>query len=70
MALLPLRHLSLADTGVSDEGVGQLLAQGALTHLGLCNTQAGDPSLRVLAQLPALESLDLSGTEVAGGRRK
>jgi hypothetical protein len=66
LALLPLRHLSLTDTGVTEEGVGQLLAMTSLTHLGLRNSQAGDGAYAVLAQLPLLRSLDLSGTEFAG----
>ncbi len=67
LSLLPLHHLALADTGVTDEGVGQLLGMTTLTHLDLKNSQAGDGALAVLAQLPALQSLELSGTEFAGG---
>jgi hypothetical protein len=67
VALLPLRHLSLADTGVGQEGVGQLLAITSLTHLDLRNSQAGDGVFGVLAQLPLLAWLDLSGTEFTGG---
>lgn len=67
LALLPLQHLSLADTGVTDEGIGQLLALTTIQHLDLRNSQAGDGALGVLAQLPQLAELDLSGTEFAGG---
>ena len=67
LALLPLRHLSLADTGVTDEGIGQLLAMSSLRHLDLRNSAVGDGCLGVLLQLPLLGWLDLSGTEFTGG---
>ncbi|GAB4817076.1 hypothetical protein N2152v2_004122 [Parachlorella kessleri] len=66
LALLPLRHLSLADTGVTDNGIGQLLAMGSLVHLDLRNSPMGDGCMGVLLQLPLLDWLDLSGTEFTG----
>ena len=66
-----LRELRLRDVGLYDESgmTGLLVALGnctSLTHLDLCQNRFYASALlpRILAQLPALERLELSGTRM------
>ena len=51
----------------ADAGVGQLLAMTSLRHLSLACVGVADACWAVLAQLPALESLDLSNSRFSAG---
>ncbi|KAL4425767.1 hypothetical protein ABPG75_009783 [Micractinium tetrahymenae] len=67
LALLPLRWASFAGTAVGDDGIAQCLAMTSLTRLDLSKTRVGDGCWPVLAQLPQLEWLDLSGSRITLG---
>lgn len=67
LALLPLTALNLDRTACTDAGVGQLLAMTGLRQLSLACVGVGDGCWAVLAQLPALEALDLSNSRFSAG---
>ena len=65
LAGLPeLRELSLAHTGVTDEGLKVLADFPELQVLTLAHTEVTDAGLKELAKLKGLQTLDLSGSMV------
>lgn len=59
-----LRFLSLADTGISDEGMEYITQLYALEELHLDNTAITNSSLARLRELPRLRILDLKDTRI------
>src|ERR1700722_19594931 len=51
--------LTLVDTAVTDEGCRELLRARALVEIALISDKVSDNTLGVLAQLPALRSLQI-----------
>ena len=64
-----LHQLHLADSGITNAGLRQLKAFGALHYLDLENANISASGLAVLAALPKLRVIRLGGTRVGGFRR-
>jgi serine/threonine protein kinase len=63
--LTKLTHLTLQDTSITDEGLGQLKNVGVqLTHLNLTNTKVSDVGLAKFKSLSKLQELYAGGTNV------
>lgn len=63
---LPLEHLNLSYTGVSDQDSEYFEKMKQLKFLNLASTGVGDKALAAIGELRNLEELDLSHTKITG----
>jgi Leucine Rich repeat len=64
---LPLRHLDVSRSGVSDRGMRSLARMKTLKNLNLSRTVVGDKGVEALAQSNSIQALDLVQTAVTVG---